>query len=39
MPPKIEASQVMSTAMFGIKAVLNGRTDEVVSLIRDNFVR
>lgn len=39
MPPKIEANQVMSTAMFGIKAVLNGRTDEVVSLIRDNFVR
>lgn len=39
MPPKIEASQVVSTAMFGIKAVLNGRTDEVVSLLRDNFIR
>ena len=39
MPPKIEASQVMSTAMFGIKAVFNGRMDEVVSLLRDNFVR
>ena len=39
MPPKIEANQVASTAMFGLKAVLNGRTDEVVSLLRDNFLR
>lgn len=39
MPPKVEANQVASTAMFGLKAVLNGRTDEVVSLLRDNFLR
>ena len=39
MPPKIEAGQVASTAMFGLKAVLNGRTDEVVSLFKDNFLR
>lgn len=39
MPPKIEAGQVASTALFGIKAVLNGRTNEVVSLLRDNFLR
>ncbi|MGO3406583.1 thiamine pyrophosphate-dependent enzyme [Marinomonas sp.] len=39
MPPKIEANQVASTAMFGLKAVLNGRSDEVVSLLRDNFLR
>ena len=39
MPPKIEPSQVASTALFGVKAVLNGRADEVVSLMRDNFLR
>ncbi|AXR06915.1 thiamine pyrophosphate-dependent enzyme [Salinimonas sediminis] len=39
MPPEIEFNQVASTAMFGMKAVLNGRTDEVVSLIKDNFIR
>ncbi len=39
MPPKIEASQVASTALFGIKAVLDGRAREVVSLLRDNFLR
>lgn len=39
MPPKIEANQVASTALFGMKAVLNGRSDEVVSLIKDNFIK
>ncbi|EXJ14799.1 thiamine pyrophosphate-dependent enzyme [Imhoffiella purpurea] len=39
MPPKVEAGQVASTALFGLKAVLNGRTDEVVDLLKDNFVR
>ncbi|BFM08778.1 thiamine pyrophosphate-dependent enzyme [Halioxenophilus aromaticivorans] len=39
MPPQIQASQVASTALFGVKAVLNGRADEVVALLRDNFVR
>ncbi|KID12438.1 thiamine pyrophosphate-dependent enzyme [Ponticoccus alexandrii] len=39
MPPKVEAGQVASTALFGIKAVLSGRTREVVSLLRDNFLR
>ncbi len=39
MPPKIEPAQVGSTALFGVKAVLNGRADEVVSLMRDNFLR
>jgi len=39
MPPEIEVSQVASTALFGIKAVLSGRTDEVVSLLLDNFIR
>lgn len=39
MPPKVEMAQVASTAMFGIKAVFNGRTSEVVDLFRDNFWR
>jgi pyruvate dehydrogenase (quinone) len=39
MPPKVEISQVASTALFGAKAVLNGRASELVSLLRDNFLR
>ena len=39
MPPKIEASQVAGTALFGVKAVLDGRTGEVVDLLRNNFLR
>ncbi|MWV26377.1 thiamine pyrophosphate-dependent enzyme [Aurantiacibacter rhizosphaerae] len=39
MPPKIEASQVASTALFGVRAVLDGRTREVVDLLRNNFLR
>jgi pyruvate dehydrogenase (quinone) len=39
MPPKIEAGQVASTALFGVKAVLAGRASEVYHLLRDNFLR
>lgn len=39
MPPTIEAGQVASTALFGVRAVLDGRLKEVVSLLRDNFLR
>jgi pyruvate dehydrogenase (quinone) len=39
MPPKIEAKQVALTALFGIKAVLNGRMTEVYSLLINNFWR
>ncbi|HUH37542.1 MAG TPA: thiamine pyrophosphate-dependent enzyme [Spongiibacteraceae bacterium] len=39
MPPEIEPGQVASTALFGVKAVLNGRTDELIALLRDNFLR
>lgn len=39
MPPHVTASQIGSTALFGVKAVLDGRAKEVVSLVRDNFVR
>lgn len=39
MPPKIEASQIASTAIFGTKAILSGRTNEVVNLLKNNFWR
>jgi pyruvate dehydrogenase (quinone) len=39
MPPKIRPSQVASTALFGFKAVFNGRAGEVIDLLRDNFLR
>lgn len=39
MPPHVTAGNVASTALFGIKAILKGRVGEVVSLLRDNFLR
>ncbi|MGV8995807.1 MAG: thiamine pyrophosphate-dependent enzyme [Parvibaculaceae bacterium] len=39
MPPKIKLSQVASTALFGVKAVLDGRTKEVISLLKSNFLQ
>ena len=39
MPPEVAISQVASTAMFGVRAIFDGRTGEVVSLLRDNFLR
>lgn len=39
MPPKIEMSYVTSTALFGVKGVLDGRLSEVTALLRDNFLR
>lgn len=37
MPPTATAGQVASTALFGIKAVLNGRASEVLELLDSNF--
>ncbi len=39
MPPEIEAGQVASTALYGLKAVLNGRMDDVFTLLKNNFWR
>ncbi|MFV0513333.1 MAG: hypothetical protein ACK5MY_06825 [Jhaorihella sp.] len=39
LPPEIKAGQVVSTALSGFKAVLNGRASEGVSLPRDYFPR
>ena len=38
MPPKIAASQVFGTALYGAKAVLGGRAKDVVSLIKENLL-
>lgn len=39
MPPKVEAGQVASTALYSTKAVLSGRMDEVVHLVKSNFLK
>jgi pyruvate dehydrogenase (quinone) len=39
MPAKIEASQVAASVLFGTKAVLSGRADELIDLFRDNVLR
>lgn len=39
MPPKIEAGQVASTAMYSTKAVLDGRMEDVVDLVHSNFLK
>jgi len=39
MPPEVTAKEVTSTAMFGLKAILSGRTEEVVQLLKNNFWR
>ena len=39
MPPKVEPAQIASTALYGIKAVLNGRADDVYQLLKNNFWR
>lgn len=39
MPPNVTVENVASTALFGVKAILNGRAGELVSLLRDNFLR
>ncbi|NII10706.1 thiamine pyrophosphate-dependent enzyme [Oleiagrimonas sp. C23AA] len=38
MPPKVEFSQVTSTALYGAKAVMAGRPGDVKELLRSNFL-
>ncbi len=38
MPPKIEAAQVLGTALYSVKAVLHGRAGDVADLIETNFL-
>jgi pyruvate dehydrogenase (quinone) len=39
MPPTIEVGEVVSTAIYGVKAVLNGRLNDVWTLVRDNVLK
>ncbi len=34
MPPKIEAGQVLGTALYSAKAILAGRSDDVIDLTK-----
>jgi pyruvate dehydrogenase (quinone) len=38
MPPKIEAAQVKGFGLWAIRAVMNGRGDELIDLTMSNFV-
>jgi pyruvate dehydrogenase (quinone) len=38
MPPEIQASQVLGTALYSVKAVLSGRQGDVADLIESNFL-
>jgi pyruvate dehydrogenase (quinone) len=35
MPPKVAASQIFGTALYSAKAVLAGRSEEVVGLFKN----
>lgn len=39
MPPHIEPGMVLGTMLYGAKAVLDGRTHDVVDMIGSNFLR
>jgi len=39
MPPKVTAEMAKGFGLFMVKAVLNGRTDEVIDLARTNLWR
>lgn len=39
LPPKIERSMITGTALYSARAVLNGRLDDVVDLLKSNYLR
>jgi pyruvate dehydrogenase (quinone) len=39
MPPKLKAEQVKGFSVWAMKAVMNGRADELVELARTNLLR
>lgn len=39
MPPQVEPAQVLGTALYSIKAVLDGRSGDVADLIETNFLK
>lgn len=38
MPPKVDASQVAGTVLYSAKAILSGHMDDVVDLVKNNFL-
>lgn len=39
MPPSVSASQVFGTALYSAKAVIGGKGKDVLSLLKDNFLK
>jgi pyruvate dehydrogenase (quinone) len=39
MPAKIAPAVLFGTALYSIKAILSGRGDDVIELVRDNFIK
>jgi pyruvate dehydrogenase (quinone) len=39
MPPSIEWDQMVGFSLYMIKAVLNGRGDEIIDLAKTNLLR
>jgi pyruvate dehydrogenase (quinone) len=39
MPPSVEAKQVFGTALYSVKALLDGRGADVAGLLKDNFIK
>jgi pyruvate dehydrogenase (quinone) len=39
MPPTVKASQVFGTALYSAKAMIGGRGKDVISLVKDNFLK
>ena len=39
MPPSIELNQMMGFSLYMVKAVLHGRGDEVIDLVKTNLFR
>lgn len=38
MPPEIKLGQVAGTALYSVKAIMSGRTGDVLNLIESNFL-
>jgi pyruvate dehydrogenase (quinone) len=39
MPPKVTAEMAKGFTLYMVKAVLNGRADEIIELARSNLLR
>jgi pyruvate dehydrogenase (quinone) len=39
MPPKVEIGEILGTTLYSTKAVLGGRSADVLELLESNFIR